>query len=144
MGEVDEVGAKLRIALGWKLQDAGIDWPLELDWDEERVRARLRRGELVLNGHWTREPPWWRTPSITRDELAELLIAKHRQYADADPDGYRLTEVEIDGFPELLQMGPGVRECGSGGDGVDGFARLDFHRVFRLPEALEAGWVRLL
>lgn len=143
--EIDRRHFLLRQALLKKLRAAGIDWRLETEYDAERVVAGIRRGELLIRGHVTRDPPWWRMPEReVVEDLAYVLIGTHAKYADADEEGYRVGMVEIDGHLEAIRMSPGVRQ--SNGEGQDPrlFFRLGDYRGLPLEKAISEGWVRIL
>lgn len=142
--QVAAAGEKLLHAVRWKVQDAGIAWLVDATWDEERFEASLTRGELVIRADFVMDPPWWMRQLEARDDLSRLLTATHRQYADADEDGYRLQETEIDGAMELLQLAPGVRMGSGGGGGRDRFFRLGDHRGLLWEQAKAEGWGRVL
>lgn len=78
------------------------------------------------------------------DELLGVLIGTQRLYADADEDGWRIGEMEVDGHPEAVRLAPGVRIQNGAGGGHRSFARVGVHRTMRWAEAVTEGWVRLL
>ena len=133
----------------------GITWPLTAEFDHRGVFLSLTRGGLIIPADFQRWPRWWaggwERAKLVAADLAALLIGQQRLYQDADPDGYRIIEMEMDGCLELLRLSPGVRLGHVNGGSMLLFHRLgtippgvtDF-RAFTLGPAIAADWVRIL
>lgn len=57
---IEDLAFRLEKALRWKMDDAGFrEWPLEVAWNDQEVRATLVRGELRITDTWRMAPAWW-------------------------------------------------------------------------------------
>lgn len=156
--ERDQVGDYVRRLLPHLLKPLFIDWPVEVEWEETRIVAKLVRGELVVTAiHRARG--WWKPASKPHargvaDELAHTLHEYRRPFIRADetgrcrailwklPKGLSVERVEgAVPVPAILEPGVYLGERSGGGTGL----------VFRhgddagatLSDAIGMGWVRV-